>query len=591
MSSLVRCNGRCVAWGFIARFENACHMIPLPASRSLAVSHLFSSPFRFVAPSFQRSFAWTVETAERLLEDVTAAAAGAPDEIYFLGALLLVRVQEVSDTNGEAADALFSGSDRVFEIIDGQQRLVTLSILIAALRDLTIQTHAVLSRRLSLALVPASADRPRVQLRGPDDKFFTQCIGAVGACLSPPQYEATSEPQRRIVEIRDFFVQQLANLEPAEIERFAAFVLDKCAVVAIVTNTIDRAYQMFTVLNDAGEPLTRNDILKAELIGQLPAADRGRATDLWDDLELRLGSQFEQLFSIVRTRAGRGNVPIVEAIRAEVAATRGGAAAFVFEKLGPAGRIVDTIWRAEHQGTLLSAEINARLRHLGWLSGTEWVPPLLAYWARHGTNAAALLQFLTALERFAYGVRIQGLGLDKRTQRMGVLTAFIEASGPVDGPWPALQFTRDDVRAIGFSLRDLYKRSPQICRLVLMRLDEHFSGAPSQGAPTIEHILPLKVAAGSQWRVDFPDADVRQRLACCLGNLTLVSAAVNERAANHDFAKKRGIYFAGAGPASFLLADLRNVEVWTPTQIEQRLQRLTEGLEAMWRFGASTLQK
>ena len=124
-----------------------------------------------------------------------------------------------------------------------------------------------------------------------------------------------------------------------------------------------------------------------------------------------------------------------------------------------------------------------------------------------------------------------------------------------------------------------------------MRLDAYFGGAPLVPGTqlTIEHILPLKVAPGSQWRIDFPDADARQKLSTCLGNLALVTASVNERAANHDFAKKVAIYFAdGARPASFLTAELRGVTTWTPAQIEQRLQRLSGGLQQIWRFDEPT---
>ena len=121
---------------------------------------------------------------------------------------------------------------------------------------------------------------------------------------------------------------------------------------------------------------------------------------------------------------------------------------------------------------------------------------------------------------------------------MAATTALIESGRAARGPWLPLQFGRDELRAIQFSLRDLHKRSPQICRLLLMRLDEYFGGPPlSPVAPmTVEHILPLRVASGARWSTDFPDADMRLKLATCLGNLTLVPGPINEPPANHDFA-------------------------------------------------------
>ena len=563
-------------------------MIPQITSRSFSVQNFFAPPFMFVAPSFQRPFAWQVETAERLLSDIQAAA-DAADAVYFLGAVLLVRRPISGEQPGRALNTgVFTGPERIFEIIDGQQRIVTLALLLAVLRDLTGRNDAFQSHQLAQAIAASEPGVLRVQLRGRDNAFLAHCVGDSGTCFVAPVDDLTSESQQRLLDIRDFFVAQLQSLDGDGLRRLATFVLQNCALVVVVTNTIDRAYQMFTVLNDSGVQLTRGDILKAELIGQIDESERARATDVWDDIERRLGGSFERLFGFVRTPGSRTNGPIVEAVRAQVASNPGGAAAFVFDILAPAGRIVDVILHASHTGTPQSPAINNLLRYLGWLPGQEWVAPLLAYWTEHGTDAQALLTFLTALDRFAYGARLQGLGADKRAQRMATVIASIEPGHQRTGPWLSLGFNRDEVRAIHFSLRDLHKRSPQICRLVLLRLDEHFGGTPMpENQPlTVEHILPLKVAPNSKWRAGFPDADTRLRLATCLGNLTLVPGSLNERAANHDYAKKIGIYFSDSSQSvSKLTAELRNIQTWTPKQIEARLERLTRALNELWQLG------
>jgi hypothetical protein len=212
----------------------------------------------------------------------------------------------------------------------------------------------------------------------------------------------------------------------------------------------------------------------------------------------------------------------------------------------------------------------------------------MGFWLRHGRDASALLSFLRALDRFSYGVRIQGLGTEKRLQRLAALAASIRAGSAAGGPWPPLEFGRDDLRSLSYSLRDLHKRSPQVCKLLLLRLNEQLGGTPiPQGVPmSIEHILPVKTGDSSQWRRDFADADRRQRLAACLGNLTLVAPQVNERASNHDYAKKLTLYFAAdAEPVTQLTAELRSVSGWTQNAIEARHARLIAALNALWGFG------
>ena len=564
-------------------------MIPQLTSRSFSVAGLYAAPFIFVSPAYQRPFAWGVDEAERLLNDIQTACAASAEGVYFLGAFLLVCTASAEEQGAhKLTEDVFVGRERAFEIVDGQQRIVTLAILLAVLRDLLGREAGETHSLLTSALLQANNRTARVLLRGPDSTFLNHCISEPGACLVPPLAEVASDPQRRLLEIRDFFARQLRSLERNDLIRLANFVFQNCAVVAVVTNTIDRAFQMFTVLNDAGKPLTRNDILKAELIGQTAPADRDRAIATWEDLERRLGKDFEQLFSYVRILSGRGSVPIVEAIHAQVATTPGGAASFLFDVLWPAGQSLDMILHGAHSGAAESAEINKMLRYIAWPSGREWVPPLLAYCARHGKDAAALLNFLRALDRFAFVVRMQGLSVDKRAQKMSALTSHIRSCAPSYGPWPPLQLGREELRSVSFNLRDLHRRSPQVCRLVMLRINEHLGASPMPvGIPlTVEHILPLKIAPNSQWRSDFPDPDARAKLATCIGNLTLVSAAVNERASNHDFARKVDFYFDGdAEPISHLTAELKGLSTWTALDIDRRLKRLTGALNEIWQLG------
>lgn len=84
------------------------------------LSKVFSSDFDFKIPDYQRPYAWGVEEAGQLLEDLSDALGRDEDEPYFLGSVVLVK-----DPSGPAAD-----------IIDGQQRITTVTDLLAVLRDL-----------------------------------------------------------------------------------------------------------------------------------------------------------------------------------------------------------------------------------------------------------------------------------------------------------------------------------------------------------------------------------------------------------------------------------------------------------------------
>ena len=100
---------------------------------SLCLAELLADPHRLSVPAYQRPYSWTRREADQLLEDVLAAAgvesAVAAEPDYFLGTVLLLDA-EPADTPAEGGGQL-----RLLDIVDGQQRLVTLTILASVLRQ------------------------------------------------------------------------------------------------------------------------------------------------------------------------------------------------------------------------------------------------------------------------------------------------------------------------------------------------------------------------------------------------------------------------------------------------------------------------
>lgn len=87
-------------------------------AHEVQLSKVFSSDYEFAIPDYQRPYTWGTEQATQLLDDLYDAVDRNPDEPYFLGSVVLVK-----DANVPQA-----------EVIDGQQRLTTLTILLSVLR-------------------------------------------------------------------------------------------------------------------------------------------------------------------------------------------------------------------------------------------------------------------------------------------------------------------------------------------------------------------------------------------------------------------------------------------------------------------------
>ncbi|MGE0765597.1 MAG: DUF262 domain-containing protein [Hyphomicrobiaceae bacterium] len=562
----------------------------------MTIGEMLGGRLRLRVPGYQRPYAWTVRQAAQLLDDVLLAIDDCPAEAigdkagndYFLGAIVLMETERSSGSGRAGAP------DATHEIIDGLQRLATVTILLAVLRDMAedddIDAAVAAARCLSDPDSPAHGgddvrDFLRLRLAGGTHRFFYEYIQQPGASSAMPADDDLPAPETRLLEVREHLMASLIGESRERRRQLLQFLLENCHFAVISARTLDRAHHLFAVLNDRGLPLARGDILKAQILGDVPADRRGRLNDRWRDFEHALGGSFEELFSHLRTIEGRSRARILDEIRMLVD-RNGNAEKFVEGTLFPYADILSSIRQAS--GTAMPPSLSVPLRYLGWLGNHDWVPPLMLYWRAVDGDPGRLVPFLARLERLAYGLRLLGTGSDKRATRYrAVLDAIRTARLDGDAAGP-LELTRDEQRLIAFNLRTLHARSQLACKLVLLRLNDLLAGHPQGLDPedfTVEHVLPQKPGRSSQWYEWFPKADERERCTQSIGNLILVSRDENKQARNSDFASKLKIYFGpDAARQPLITRDIEPAAEWRPEDIKRREDRLTAILNAHWRL-------
>jgi hypothetical protein len=549
-------------------------------AQPLALGRLLSDPFRFRIPSFQRPYSWTTKEAGQLLDDLSLALDEAAEDPasgeYFLGAMLL----------NTAASAT-----TVHDVVDGQQRLVTLTILLAVLRDLLAQTDGELPHGLrehiECSKASAHARSYRIELRERERDFFRRHVQEPLSTATQAETDDLTEVERRILEVREHLAAELRERSPEDLGRMASFIGQHCQVALISAEGIDRAYRIFMVLNDRGRPLQRNDILKAQIIAQIDESARAEADSIWDRTDALLGPDFEALFSHIRAAELGPKSQIITGVR-EVIANAGGGRAFVEDMLEPYGRAFHALRNAQHAGAPQSAEIRRLLTYLGWLGGADWVPPALLWWRLNEGDPEKLHAFLQALERLSYALRLLGIGADKRASRYRAVVQAIHRGTVMDDPRSPLELGRDELRNILYNLRNLHLRSPLVCKLVLLRLNDELAGS-LQSLPaadfTVEHVLPQKPGRSSAWRAWYPVAEERERCTNSIGNLVLVRRRQNENARNRELPDKLEVYFGGANAdAPVITAELNGISEWRPEQVMAREQRLLAIVKSIWRL-------
>lgn len=548
------------------------------------VSRIFSNDYVFKIPSYQRPYAWTTEQAGDLFDDLMGFMKGSAKEVaemppYFLGSIVLIK----SDTSPNA------------DVVDGQQRLTTLTILLSAIRANISSSNVSEITQLIYekgSVIHGTQDRYRLSLRPRDQEFFQKYAQREGgfADLLAIGHQLP-DSQGNIRDNAKLFDQRLKSISEAQRLALAQFIVTRCFLVAVCTPDLDSAYRIFSVLNNRGLDLAPTDILKATILGKIAASKRDGYNEKWEDLEDDLGrGQFGELFSHIRMvfRKAKPQGTLLKEFEEHVAAQ------FTSEKLiddvlVPMAEVCEELTAAAYASTERAEIVNESLRWLNRLEFNDWLPPALAFAVRHRGQPAKMESFFRDLERLAYSMLIRKTSINDRIERFSRLTGEIEAdkdlsAGSVLQLSPGEQYATYQ-RLNGPIYDELATRA---CSIVLLRLDALLSGGGAVydfETVTVEHVLPQTPQAESKWLTWFPDPVERAAVVHMLGNLALLTRKKNSAAKNYEFDKKKTAYFARGGISPFVsTTQVLSEPNWTPDVVKARQAALAAKLEQHWRL-------
>ena len=255
------------------------------------IADVFSDKYAFTVPPYQRPYAWEIQQANELFQDLLDAMdpEGRTEGLYFLGSIVLVKEPDKSDA----------------KVVDGQQRLTTLTILFSVLRDLTDNLELKISREKYIKqaadtdrLLP---ERLRLHLRQRDQAFFRNNVQDRDATARLPRLEGLEGSQARIVENASHYRQLLLKMTDAKRGELMSFILNNCYLVVVEVPTDSAARRIFTVLNTRGLDLIATDVLKADLLERAGETREIELSTRWEEVELALDRErFSDLFTHIR---------------------------------------------------------------------------------------------------------------------------------------------------------------------------------------------------------------------------------------------------------------------------------------------------
>lgn len=533
-------------------------------SDTTSIADLFQKEFFYEIPEFQRPFSWDKEHFEELVDDLIEAEQGT---YYFLGTIV------------------YYPESGVRMVVDGQQRLTSLMILLACLRDL-ISVAKTKGDLQNLIIQPEDtvrdiAEKDRLTVR--DHDMFHKMVGEEGGTNQHYDPRDFDEPSNRYIIAKTVFRQKLSAQTQDGLIKFMKFVSNKCVIIYLEADSFEEAFKLFEVVNDRGKQLRRIDLLKSYNLSPDFVPQKSKRIQLanqWDQDESSIGEkEFESLFNMLRlvfTKAKPTEDLYSEFRKKILDQGKLSKGADFFSEITDYVDLYKQIFQdkdymageeVEHQFRALISIMDSELRTF------EWRACVLAFSKKFDRNG--IYEFCLAIEKLALSHMIGAVRKDERYADFVAILASIEkAKNPND----AIDLVAIDINAIKNKLvnEDVYGK--QYEKYVLLRLElaaAELDQITTFAARTTEHVFPQNPTAGGAWDTQATPEE-RRKFVNKLGNLVLLSKGKNSSAGNKEFDAKKASYLAPRVTGFPRSSQVLGYGEWNQVIIEQRTVEAAE---------------
>ena len=546
---------------------------------------------QYVLPIFQREYAWEQPEWQTLIEDVVDTYHESEDSRHehFLGSLVVIEE--------DAKKTLFQS----YTLVDGQQRLTSISLMLCALRD-CLDNADPLRKMIMKYLMNGDQDGDLRYKIMPTAKYDDR-----EAYLAILKGLSADGLRSRIGEAYSFFVTEVGDLlvkSEFDAQRLFNCMLSSLFVVFIELDRTDKPYKIFESLNHKGKALTEADLVRNYIAMRLPPS---RQLQLFDDN----WSKIEELLS---EREETARIPEVTAFLRHYLAFRSGDLPrqdkvyvsfrdwvdkpqqadddrFVheIEELHRFAIYYEKLLRPEKE---LDPSIRGRLRRLNVLESTTAYPLLMHFYDVYDNgkiDAAAFIDVLAVIENYLVRRFLAGEPSNYHNSMFTSLARDLSRTGEhsaatLRASLGERNYPSDNRLRQRLMWNRLYStgKSRRIV-LILETINRLFDGdSKLDGTGTVEHIMPQTL--GPDWQTHLGETwqDTQRELLHTIGNLTIVTQKWNGlKLSNKPFSHKRAaLRKHGIHLNSTYFDD--SVTTWNADAIRARTNYLADRIIDVW---------
>ena len=498
---------------------------------NLSIEQVFGNADSFYQmPEYQRPYSWDKERVEQLWFDLVEAYKNyvedpAVDSNYFLGSLVVVK-------NGQG-----------YDVIDGQQRMTTLTILFCVLRDLDkLNLPDTRMNKVKHSIKDLLGGKERLKLTTQLNNqalFETSVINKIDFQASKAKIE-----ENRFLQTAFYFKNLIEESQNSksyyyidDLSGFIKYIFEQTTLIRVVCYDESFAIKLFTVLNDRGLDLASSDIIKAYLLQKLSEDKRSSFVEVWKRVETickQAGESLQMVLSLYLyyLKSGNPKKNLHEELKLELKSKEP----------------IETILFIEEFAKNLS-EINYDYQDKD-ISKLRYLPQSI-YWktillAAKQVNYPFYHELKNLLVRYYYQSWIAD-GTSNRIKQtsFNILRMVKEGRSILDVKKEIVgNLNIYENYLLSLDRNNIYSfkwHKPLLLAIEYYQQDDYQFIEINKDLHT-EHILPKEWKNNDlNWKDVFSDDDARKYLNS-LGNLTLLSGPKNIRASNRDYLNKKEIY-------------------------------------------------
>jgi uncharacterized protein with ParB-like and HNH nuclease domain len=563
---------------------------------------------RFVVPKYQREYVWKKTHWEDLFDDIHTNPTG-----HFLGSIICInRSDDVYET-------------QELELVDGQQRLTTLSLLYAAIhaqfekfQDLDEETKHELYNLKYRLLVKGENKVLRVEpsYQNKNCQDYKAVLDKVGILNDVEQ--PANLGNRRILKAYRYFEERLDELNnkgernfPVPALRQLMEKVNASSLVKIEVNSHSDAFVLFESLNNRGEPLSALDLIKNKLLAVLEKQQANTIDEnfkKWNRLLENLTDNYSVQERYLRQYYNAFEFKDEIRVKGFTLATRSNIiqiyeklidknAKAIFGELFEKAKLYNRIIAPNDDS--VPQKVAQQFCDLERIGGAPFYVLLLYLLAeRFNTDIAAISEFLV---KFFVRRSLTDQPPTRDLARNAIALIDVLRKQPNDDPLGIIQqeFHKESWIASDELFRaklegNLYEENVDATRFVLCKIEESHQtkekftdlwkrDSSGNYVWTVEHIFPQGANIPESWVKMIAGGDeakakeYREQHVHKLGNLTITG--YNSKLGNMSFVSKRDRKDAagslvGYKNGLYLNAELREKDSWTVQEIEARTKAL-----------------